>query len=77
MPLLFPLLLLLGLFLPGYFISKSLRNAFPAASAFMISLLILFHSVFWLGIAGAPITLWTVMPCLVGAAALGAYVAKK
>jgi hypothetical protein len=77
MPLLFPLLLLLGLFLPGYFVAKSLRNPLSGASAFVISLLILFHSVFWLGIAGAPITLWTVVPCLAGAAAAGAWLAKR
>jgi hypothetical protein len=77
MPLLFPLLLLLGLFLPGYFIAKTLSNPLSGASAFVISLLILFHSVFWLGIAGVPITLWTVVPCLAVAASVGAWLAKR
>jgi len=72
-----PLFLLLGLFLPGYFITKSLKNRMAAASAFLISLLILFHTVFWLGIAGVPITLWTVSPCLALAAVVGACIAKK
>ncbi len=77
MPLLFPLFVLLGLFLPGYFIARSLKNALTGASSFVISLVVLFHSVFWLGIAGVPITLWTVLLCLVVAAVLSAWLLRK
>jgi hypothetical protein len=77
MPFMLPFLLAVGLFLPGYFIARSLRHPLWWASAFMISLLILFHIVFWLGIAGAPITLWSVLPCLLVAAAAGAWVARR
>ena len=73
----FPVLLILGLFLPGFFIAKYLRHPLWWASAFTISLLILFHSIFWLGVSGVPIKLWTVMPILVGASALAAWVQRK
>ena len=58
----FPLFLVLGLFLPGFFIAKYLRHTLWGASAFTISLLILFHSIFWLGVFHISIRLWTVLP---------------
>ena len=73
----FPLLLALGFFLPGYFIARALRSSLWAPSAFLISLLVLFHSVFWLGIAGASIVLWTVLIVLIAAAMAAAWLAKE
>ncbi len=77
MLLIFPLFLILGLFLPGFFIAKALRQALPQVSAFPLSLLVLFHSIFWLGIFGVPITLWSVLPCLLAVTAAGAWFARK
>jgi len=73
----FPLFLVLGLFLPGFFIAKFLRHDLWPASAFVISLLILFHSVFWLGIAGIPIKLWSVAPLLIVASVAGAWAQRR
>jgi hypothetical protein len=72
-----PLFLILGLFLPGFFIAKYLRHPLWWASAFTISLLILFHSIFWLGVSGIPIKLWTVLPILLVASAMAAWVQRK
>ena len=47
------------------------------ASAFTISLLILFHSIFWLGVSGIPIKLGTVLPILLAASAIVAWVQRK
>ena len=69
--LLFPFFLLTGLFLPGYFVARCLNGGLCGAAAFVISLLILFQSVFWLGLFDTEITLWTVLPCL-ALATLGA-----
>jgi hypothetical protein len=55
MPWLSPLLLLLGLFLPGSLIARRMGHPLWWASGFVFSLLILFHSIFWLGIFHAPI----------------------
>jgi hypothetical protein len=74
---LFPLFLPLGLFIPGFFIAKCLRHSLRWASAFTISLLILFHSVFWLGVFGVSLTLWTVLPCLLAASAGAAWLAHR
>lgn len=76
MLLLFPLFLLLGLFLPGYFVAKYLRHSLWWASAFPFSLLILFHSVFWLGVFRVPINLLTVLPCLIAASAGAAWMGR-
>ena len=73
----FPLLLILGLFLPGFFIAKYLRHPLWWASAFTISLVILFHSIFWLGVSGIPIKLWTVLPVLLAVSAIAAWVQRK
>jgi hypothetical protein len=46
------------------------------ASSFVISLLILFHSVFWLGVFRIPITVWNVAACLAAASGAGAWWAR-
>src|SRR5664280_1828650 len=73
----FPLFLLLGLFLPGFFLAKCLRHTLWWASAFVISLPILFHSVFWLGVFHISITLWTVLPCMIAASTGAAWLAIR
>ena len=73
----FPLFLLLGLFLPGFFIAKYLRHTLWWASAFTISLLILFHSIFWLGVFHISITLWTVLPSLIATSAGAAWLQRR
>ena len=73
----FPLFLMLGLFLPGFFVAKYLRHRLWGASAFVISLLILFHCVFWLGVFGIPIMLWTVAPLLIAASGAAAWGRKR
>ena len=45
--------------------------------AFVISLPILFHSVFWLGVFHVRIALWTVLPCLIAASAGAAWLAFR
>src|SRR4051794_31925749 len=72
-----PFFLILGLFLPGFFIARYLRTPLSWASGFPFSLLILFHCIFWLGIFHVPITLWTVLPCLVFASAGAVWPARK
>ncbi len=73
----FPLLLPLGIFVPGFLIAKGLRHSLWWASAFPVSLLVLFHSIFWLGIFHIPITVWTVLPCLLAASAAAAWFGRK
>jgi hypothetical protein len=73
----FPLFLILGLFLPGFFIAKYFRHPLWWASAFTISLVILFHSIFWLGVFGVSITLWTVLPILLAASAGAFWLQRK
>ena len=73
----FPLFLLLGLFLPGFFIAKYLRHTLWWASAFAISLLILFHSIFWLGVFHVSIRLWTVLPSLIATSAGAAWLQRR
>jgi hypothetical protein len=73
----FPLLLLLGLFLPGFFVAKWLRHRFWWASAFTISLVVLFHSVFWLGVFHIPIQLSTVVPFLLAVTAVAAWFERR
>src|SRR5258708_1246620 len=77
MILLLPVLLILGLFLPGYFIAKSLRQSLPWAAALPISLLVLFHGIFWLGILPLPLTLWTVLPFVLAVSAVSGWLAKR
>jgi hypothetical protein len=74
---LLPVFLLLGLFLPGYLVARCLRHSLWGASAYVISLPILFHCVFWLGIAGVPIKLWTVLPLLIGVCGAAAWAQRK
>lgn len=73
----FPLFLVLGLFLPGFFIAKYLRHTLWWASAFVISLLILFHSIFWLGVFHVSIGLWTVLPSLIATSAGAAWLQRR
>src|SRR5215813_5910655 len=77
MSLLLPFLLPVGLFLPGVFIARFLERRLWWASAFVVSLLVLFHSVFWLGVSGLSITLWSVLPCLLLAAAATARLTRR
>ena len=72
-----PVLLLIGLFLPGFFIARYLRHKLWWASGFTISLVVLFHSVFWVGVLGAGVHLWTVLPCLIAVSAAMAFLAKR
>ena len=46
-------------------------------AAFVGSLSILFHAVFWVGVAGFPVRLSTVLPCLVIAALAGAWLTRR
>src|SRR5215471_18113927 len=77
MLLILPVFLLIGLFLPGFFITRCLRRALWLPSAFAISLLVLFHSIFWLGVLHIPITLWTVLPVLLAASGVAAWLQRK
>ena len=77
MLLLFPFFLILGLFLPGFFVAKYLGLRMWFASGALISLLILFHCIFWLGVFRVPITLWTVTPWLVVAGGAAAWFARR
>ena len=74
---LFPFLLLLGLFVPGFFLAKYLRHPLWWASAFPISLLILFHVIFWLGVSGVSLTLLSVLPVLLATSAAAAWLHRK
>jgi len=74
---LLPLLLPLGLLLPGYFLARCLRQSLWGASAFVLSLPILFHCVFWLGILGVPIKLGTVLPLLIAASGAAAWAQRR
>jgi hypothetical protein len=77
MPALLPVLLPLGLFLPGLFFGKALGRGLWWAAAFLISLLVLFHSAFWLDVLHMPVTLWTVLPILAAASAAGWWFYRK
>src|SRR5262245_38400524 len=77
MPLMFPFCLVLGLFLPGSFIARRFKRGIWAATAFVVSLLILFHSIFWLGVFGAPIALWNVFLCLTIASLAGFLIGRR
>jgi hypothetical protein len=72
-----PLLIPFGLFLPGFFVARRLGHSLWWASSFVISLLILFQSVFWLGIFRVPITVWTVGMCLAAVSGAGAWWARR
>jgi hypothetical protein len=74
---LLPVFLAAGLFLPGYFLAGGRRQPLWWASAFTLSLPVLFHSAFWLGILHVPITLWTVLPCLLAVAGAAAWLGRK
>ena len=74
---LLPILLPLGLFLPGYFAARLFRLSLWAPSAFVLSLPILFHCVFWLGAIGVPIKVWSVAPLLMAATLALAWAQRK
>jgi hypothetical protein len=74
---LLPIFLLLGLFLPGFFIARLWRDNLPGPSAFVISLPILFHSIFWLGVFHVSITLWSVLPILLAVTAAAAWAQRR
>src|ERR1700733_117939 len=71
------LLLPLGLFLPGYFTARLFRLKLWVASAFVLSLPILFHCVFCLGVLGVPIKMWSVAPLLIAATGALAWAQRK
>ena len=76
MLLLSPLLLLLGMFLPGLFLARFLKQRIWWAAAFPFSLVVLFHCIFWPGVFGIPLRLWTVLPLLVGVSAVFAWLGR-
>jgi len=63
------LILPFGFFVPGLLVARRLRHRLPWLSAFFLSELVLFHSIFWIGVLHIPITLWTVLPCLAAVSA--------
>jgi Dolichyl-phosphate-mannose-protein mannosyltransferase len=67
----------LGLFLPGYFIGRCLGEKLWAPSAFLFSLPILFHCVFWLGVFGVRIQLLPVAALLLIACGAAAWAGRK
>ncbi len=73
----FPIVLLLGYFWPGFFLAKYLRHRQWWTSAFVISLLVLFHIIFWLGVFGVSITIWSVSAYLIAASAGAAWLARN
>jgi hypothetical protein len=77
MLLLLPVLLSAGLFVPGYFLAGGRRQPLWWASAFTLSLPVLFHAAFWLGILHVPVTLWTVLPCELAVAGAAAWIARR
>ncbi len=77
MLLLLPVILPLGLFVPGFLVAKGMRHSLWWASAFPMSLLVLFHCIFWMGMLHIPITLWSILPCLVGFSAAAGWLARK
>jgi hypothetical protein len=74
---LLPFLLVLGLLLPGFFYARYARLPLPWASGFVLSLVLLFHIVFWLGVLHVPLSVWTVLPFLVVASAGTGWLARR
>lgn len=72
-----PVLLPLGLFLPGFFLARALRLRMKLAAALPLSLLVLFHCVFWLGVFHVPITLWTGLGALLPATGAAFWLASR
>ena len=54
-----------GFFLPGYLIGRLLKSRAPFISAFIISSLLLFQVIFWLGVFSVPVSFATVLAPLV------------
>ncbi len=77
MRILAPFLLIFGFVVPGWFVARWSSLPLQLPAAFVSSLLILFHAVFWVGVAGFPVQLSTVLPCLVAAAIAGAWLTRR
>lgn len=77
MRILAPFLLIFGFVVPGWFVARWSSLPLQLPAAFVGSLLILFHAVFWVGVAGFPVQLSTVLPCLVAAALAGAWLTRR
>jgi hypothetical protein len=67
-----PLLLLIGLIVPGSLLARRV-----GAAGFLASLLILFHAVYWTGVCHLPITVWTVLPWLIAASGAAAWGGRR
>lgn len=63
----FPFLVVLGMLLPGYALSRSLPRPVRFPAAFVVSLVVLVDAVILLQILGAPLRAWTIVPPLIGA----------
>lgn len=66
-----------GFFLPGFLISKLLKSKLPLVSSFLISLLILFHVIFLMGIAGIVLEYRTILILLAAVSLLPACFLRK
>jgi hypothetical protein len=77
MILLFPVFLVIGFFLPGFFLARYFRQGLWPASAFLFSLPILFHCIFWLGVFHIPLTLWSALAALAIVTAGAALLARN
>lgn len=62
----------LGFFLPGYLLALLLGSRARLATAFLLSLLLLFHAVFWIGVSGLPVQFTTVLAVLAAVTAVTA-----
>lgn len=63
--------------LPGYALSRLLGSPDAALSSFCASLVVLFHAVFWLGVAGVGLTFARVLACLVAVAVVFGLAARR
>ena len=63
--------------MPGYLLARCLRQNLWAASAFVFTLPVLFHCVFWLGVCGVAIQLWTVVGLLAAASGVALWFVRK
>jgi hypothetical protein len=76
MPLLVPVAVVL-LLAPGYFLSRLLGSRAPGASAFLLSLLVLFYGAFLAGLCGLPVRFGTVAAWLAAVSALATVAAWR
>jgi hypothetical protein len=63
--------------LPGYFISRALHSRTPWPSALVVSLLVLFHGAFLVGLCGLPVHFATVAAWMAVVAVLSAVAARR